>query len=136
MKLEWDESLTVGHPLIDAQHRQLFDLIVELDRSPELHLEGDRAYALLGTLSDYVKNHFSDEERWMQEVGYPDLEAHREEHAQFVDRNLDNARELLCHGSMSKADLVHHLTQWLLTHIKGSDHRIADWVAAQAADAG
>ncbi|WP_210398272.1 bacteriohemerythrin [Motiliproteus sediminis] len=130
MQLEWDDSLACGHPLIDAQHRQLLELIVALDSSADVQLEGDAAYSLLGTLSDYVKNHFSDEERWMEEIGYPELAAHREEHARFVDHNLDNARELLCHGSMPKADLVHHLTQWLLTHIKGSDHRIAEWAAA------
>jgi hemerythrin len=122
MPLQWTQALSVGIPEIDAQHQELFRRV---DRLLQATLADDHreAEAMLAFLGEYVATHFSTEERFMEEVGYPGLDRHRAEHERFAAdlRALD--RDVAAGGSV--LGLVGRLNRqvgdWLLGHVCVTD---------------
>ncbi|MDP1675033.1 MAG: diguanylate cyclase [Burkholderiales bacterium] len=78
LHLTWREDYECGHPLIDAEHRELFELANVL---LEAVVSAKDARPVLDRLIEHVRQHFSDEETILAEHDYPRLEAHRAAHA-------------------------------------------------------
>lgn len=132
MALEWTSGLEVGVDEIDEQHQELFRRAERLIHALKA---GDRGEVepLLSYLSDYVLSHFDCEERWMEQVEYPGLEAHRDAHRRFKDDFQEMAREYRRKGPTPLVALTIHnwLADWLRQHIGGSDVALARWLRAQ-----
>ena len=75
----WSPALSVGHPILDAQHERLLLLCNRLFGSADSMNEGD-LIALLNDLAALVHEHFETEERLMQRFDYPDRKMHIDEH--------------------------------------------------------
>lgn len=105
----------------DAQHRVLFE-ILDLVKSSE---EGSK---VLFRLRDYTENHFSLEERYMEELDYPGLEAHTQAHNSF----RSEINQLLEQGVEPDAafrDLIAtFLTEWLKRHVFGIDKELEAFI--------
>ena len=84
MHLAWRPAYTSGHPLIDAQHRQLFALANEALGRASQGYEGVRP--VLDRLLRHCEEHFADEERILAAAGYGDLNAHARSHRYLVER--------------------------------------------------
>ena len=83
----WKERYSIGVELIDNQHKELFKRLshfIQIVQS-ETNWEDkmDDVKETLDFMKDYVIYHFNDEERYQEEINYPDLEVHREAHAKF-----------------------------------------------------
>lgn len=126
--IEWGPALHTGNEEIDSQHRRLFDLIKELKTPEEERTDFLSTSEVLKQISEYIDVHFSCEERWMREIGYPDYEAHQKEHASFVDQNLQFLREYHYGGLLSEGEIARYLERWLVKHISGTDMRIAQYL--------
>jgi hemerythrin-like metal-binding protein len=105
MLIHWRDSYECGHPVIDMQHRELFnignDLInAVLDGKPEVGIE-----YLLHELIEHVKDHFASEEEVLVRTRYPQIEEHRELHRSLLGRASD--LEYRCReGLLPMSDLV------------------------------
>ena len=80
--------------LVDDEHRRLFEIIKEANDlifQELLHDKYDKIIELLSELKDYTEFHFSDEEKLMEKIGYPGLEAQQRAHAAFIEKlvNID-----------------------------------------------
>lgn len=131
----WSEDFSVGNDLIDSQHRDLFALvalIADLAARPEPTPEDETVVArTLLTLRNYVRVHFSDEERLMAEAGYPDLIEHIEEHRTFAEwlGILEDARRMPDYSfSETIRHMSRYLTDWLVDHVLDSDKRYAPYL--------
>ena len=130
MPLQWTQALSVGIPEIDAQHQELFRRV---NRLLEAALAGDprEAGATLAFLGEYAVTHFSAEERFMRDVGYPGLRRHREEHELFVAdlRALD--REFAEGGPTPGlvARLNRQVGDWLRGHVCVTDMAMGHFVS-------
>ncbi|MCG2807978.1 MAG: hemerythrin domain-containing protein, partial [Coriobacteriia bacterium] len=79
---EWSADLETGQADIDDQHRHLFELANKL-QDAALAADQDAEDTVEDTiyeLTDYVVQHFNDEEELMTEHGYPSLSSHRALH--------------------------------------------------------
>jgi len=83
-KIRWSSVFQIGHPLIDAQHRQLFSAVNEFVDTIRRCRSGAQVDKIVAFLNKYVVEHFADEERCMEECGYPLLAIQREQHARFT----------------------------------------------------
>lgn len=83
--LEWDhDKYTVKNFLIDSHHKKLFDI---LNRIYELMAKGaddENIIKILSELRDYTNYHFTEEEKMMEKINYPDLFNHQKEHKLFI----------------------------------------------------
>lgn len=118
MFYEWTDSMSVGDPLIDNDHKALIHLINRLQESVDAQDSYDVLDELLNRLINYVDIHFAREERVMEACAYTETAGHKAEHASFVNTiqdlrnrfNADTADELA-------GDLGGYLKDWLNHHI-------------------
>jgi hemerythrin len=126
MKIEWQEYLSVGVAEIDAQHRQLFDRFNAFLGASEAGQGGDEVSRLFSFLDSYVATHFADEERFQQQIGFPDLPQHREQHLAFLGQ-LAELKERLHKDGPSRSLVTSTsvaMTGWLIDHIAKLDRAI------------
>src|SRR6266702_3897154 len=117
---EWDNSIELGIPAIDEQHKALFGWIDTLDEAIK---SGDGSEAVEGViwkLITYVTEHFREEELLMLSCNYPGLAAHRQEHDLFVSRLSEIQANFIDAHELSKS-ILDFLVEWLACHIKGTD---------------
>jgi hemerythrin len=82
---------------------------------------------VLTRLGEYTRIHFAVEESLMRLLGYPDLERHKEEHAELMTR-LQELRQRFESGSSAlDGDLMSLLKVWLTRHIMESDQQYAQF---------
>ncbi len=108
--LQWHEAYESGHPTIDSDHRELFDLANVLLQRAGAAVEGPEAIAALETLLDHIRVHFAQEEQILEERNYSHLTEHRRAHAGLLKRAAV-LRERHIQGLASLGDLVEFLAQ-------------------------
>ena len=126
----WDDSLKIGVPLIDGEHRELCDRI---DRLFAACNQGRGKEELAGTvefLESYTKKHFSDEEKLQRASAYPKVKEHKELHDFFTGKVADLKKDIEENGAgiatISKTN--YFLMDWLLNHIRKVDSELAQYI--------
>lgn len=124
-----------GIELIDEEHKKLFAIICqanELVTAELLHDKYDEIIAILGELKDYTEKHFHDEEEYMKEIGYPNLESQEIAHSAFIEKLVTSSVEELDSIDQNQQqyliELIDYLLDWLTNHILKADHLIGQWV--------
>jgi len=120
-RIEWQDSYSVGVPVLDAQHKNLIRLINLLE--DEKQKDGMIAF-VFDELDAYIREHFRAEEKMMEEAAYPDLEEHKEGHRAFNDW-LSSVRIAYDSGGASSfyiaESVIAFLKNWLVSHILVTD---------------
>lgn len=130
--LVWSERFSVGVEELDAQHRTLFTLINDLQTGIVFSKGRDAVAEALRRMTDYVHEHFSTEEEYMLQYGFPGLEQHRAKHADFVDETLAFAKRFAEDDDDGLADVIlRFLRDWLVNHILHSDRQYARFFRMQ-----
>jgi hemerythrin len=123
--IQWDDSYSVGSQLIDGQHKELITMTNRL-------YEGCRRGGVtekvlfIQTIQgavNYVKTHFSTEEKFMEQTCYPELEAHRREHQNFIDEVMRQVKRFENDEQFVPGQFARFLLDWILTHIAKSDKK-------------
>ncbi|MGE5385072.1 MAG: bacteriohemerythrin, partial [Betaproteobacteria bacterium] len=134
--IEWNESMSVGHPDLDFDHRRLIGIINRLWVASG---HGHRRVIefILDDLVNYTEFHFKREEELMAEAGYADVERHRRVHAGFC-RRIEEIRWEYFQGIRDQArdEIFRFLTTWLNRHILDEDMRYKPCFSRDIAAAG
>ncbi|NOZ91806.1 bacteriohemerythrin [bacterium 3DAC] len=131
MEIKWSDSLSVGHPTIDSQHKELVRRIaklIELINSGSI--TNEQMVDVLGFIADYTDEHFSTEEKMMIQTDYPEYEAHRQQHLWFMNEVNELIKEYMINGVSEKllADIQRVLIDWLVGHITGTDKKLGAYL--------
>ncbi|MGE5467470.1 MAG: bacteriohemerythrin [Ignavibacteria bacterium] len=125
-KIEWSPALAIGNPAIDRQHEKLFSVAADMvaDRDQV------RAMRTLAALSEYVIVHFREEEKLLEEIGYPGLAQHRKLHEGFRSR----LAKLYANAAGMRLDDIaaevrRLVNDWLANHIMVADREYAAYIA-------
>lgn len=119
--VQWSESMSVGNPHIDEQHRILIDTINQL-ASAESQNDRPVVAMIIDELVSYAAFHFNFEEQLMEDSGYPELENHRRTHQGFVRWVQDLREEFTYHRRRLLGErILGFLRDWLREHILGDD---------------
>jgi hemerythrin-like metal-binding protein len=122
--LKWDESYSVGDAHLDEQHKGLIGLINMLNGNTPVPV-------VLDELQIYIDEHFRDEEALLEKAGYPDLTAHKQQHAAFEEW-LDASRQASRSGEVAgllRDNIRSYLKTWLVNHILVSDKAYSDFLS-------
>lgn len=132
------DKYKTGIELVDNEHKQLFDIIREVNdliHEELLHDKYDEIMRLLAELRQYTEFHFSDEEALMEQISYPGFEAQKRAHSAFVERlvEIDLSELDAMDDNQQKylVNLIDFLLAWLSNHILGSDKKIGDYIRTQ-----
>ncbi|MDR2102933.1 MAG: bacteriohemerythrin [Treponema sp.] len=121
--VSWSPTFSVGVKIIDDQHKGLLSLTNDLFN----HCVGDeaseRAYfqEVIGKAVDYVKVHFSTEEKIMLATKFEGYWEHKREHDAFVLNVVDQIRAFNEGKPFTLMTFTRYLKNWVLTHIAVSD---------------
>ncbi len=120
---EMKQEYLTGIPLVDEEHSQIFDYanqIYALLKNPFMVDKYDHIKDLLVKLSDYAKQHFADEEAYMESINYKRLFTQKIHHQQFIEQldkydmqvmeDIENQDELI-------ENMLNFVTEWLVQHI-------------------
>ncbi len=133
IELHWLDKLLVDGEALNSEHHALLERLSDLLVAIR---SGDRSHIVMActSLAAQARGHFATEEALMREVGYPDLESHREQHLE-LGRRLARLSYLASSGTgfLSATAPVTLLEQWFVPHLTHADRRVADFVAAQKA---
>lgn len=120
-RIEWTGALSVGVPSIDAQHRQLVDLLNDLDAAVAHGYTDEITRSMLDRLIRYANEHFGYEEELFARTGYPDAVAHVTEHALFRQHVEELDKRARRGEFVLGIEVVRFLREWLLDHVQVTD---------------
>lgn len=130
MEYSWSEKFSVGIQALDRQHQVIFRLIGELSNvlastTPNQY----RAKALLNEIVTYAIVHFEDEEGFLSDVGYDEIEAHRKNHSAYAEY-VGTQMALSITDDHNYGDLLSFLRNWWQQHILLEDMQYKSLAAA------
>ena len=130
MRAEFDETLITGNEMIDSQHTELIGKINGLLDSCEDGNDKLAAVKTLDYLAEYTDFHFTAEEKLQEEMDYPGIKEHKEEHAK-LRKVVDELHEMLVEEEGPTPAFVEQVNRnvidWLYRHIKGFDRSVAEY---------
>lgn len=127
-QLIWKDEFNIGVKIIDEEHQKLFAIITRLfvlrdeeKRSRKACLEGIKYF------KTHALKHFEDEEKYMELIGYEDLEMHKRLHRDFRENTLPALERELSREDYSPSSVEHFLAVcagWLIGHTLTEDMAI------------
>jgi hemerythrin-like metal-binding protein len=124
--LRWLPEYSVNEAKLDNDHKKLFDL---LNTAYEIVMNSKQmvcVHSVIGELSEYTRHHFSEEEQYMREKGFQEIDAHIAEHMEF--KNKIEALNTHFHGNNLEVaqELIIVLGGWLLHHVIKEDIKYSE----------
>ena len=121
--IQWDDSLSVGIAEIDGQHQKLVNMINALNDAMRDGKGKEVLGKLVNALAAYATTHFGMEERYFDQFGYPDADAHKAEHRAFVQK-VGDFKDGFEQGKLGlSVQIMTFLSDWLRSHIKQTDKK-------------
>ncbi|KAA6225041.1 MULTISPECIES: bacteriohemerythrin [unclassified Campylobacter] len=123
---KWDDSYSVHNAKIDEQHKKLFDLAGKVEYMFDKPIYKEDIKVVLSEFFNYMKDHFHDEEKYMQLISYPELEQHRIIHKEIIQSMINLIKTIKSTNDL-KEKLYVVAKKWLLEHILYEDMKIEQW---------
>jgi len=129
MAITWTEDLSVGVDLIDEQHKLWFEKANQLYKAGQEGRAKEFIIEMFDFLDDYTKQHFKDEEKYMEKIKYPQIDAQKKAHAAFIadlaklkkDYNESGGNIVLIINANKM------ILNWLTQHIRNMDKKIGEY---------
>ena len=124
--LHWHDGLLLGYAPMDAVHEEFVQCVCALQEAPDADLPH-----LLEQFAQHAERHFGEEDRWMEETGFPARECHIDEHA-AVMKSVREVQHLLAQGNTAVCRrLAQELANWFPGHADYLDSALAHWMCKQ-----
>lgn len=121
--LEWTDSLSLGIETIDAEHRKLVSLSNDLIASVRTGNK-DKIKKCFQQLREYTVVHFNNEEQYMEQIRYPDMSSHKQEHIELKNRVKQYQESLYRYADVDPRDVQEFIKHWLIDHVIYTDMNI------------
>jgi hemerythrin len=128
--LEWGEQYLLGIQGIDEQHYYLFEIVGRIASLDAATSTKEELSQILGELSSYMSEHFHDEQVYLERIGYPELEYHKNLHREiieFFNASITNSPTI----AMIQTKLKFIIKKALIDHIINEDMKIKLFCASQ-----
>ena len=133
MAIHWQDNLSIGIPVIDEQHKELFAQFDKLTNVIEAGGKGEEVEELLRYLNEYGITHFTNEEELMSSYEYSGLEEQRQQHAIFKE-SITTLLEMLASNVPTRAIAIRidaTLIRYFINHVRNLDAKLADFIKLQ-----
>lgn len=129
MALLWTKNLEVGVDLIDTQHKKWFEKADQLFEAGKNGKSKEYIIQMFDFLDEYTKTHFKDEEKYMQSISYPELNAQKEMHENFIKKLAELRKQYETAGANITVIISANqfILDWLTKHISNADKKIGEY---------
>lgn len=119
-KFAWSPQMALGIPAIDDAHKAFIEEVAHLADVPDPELGTGFSTLIAG-----LERHFHEEEALMDEIEFPALQSHREQHARVLGALHHAVPELMRGDCASARKALELLPQWFLLHLSTMDMALA-----------
>jgi len=127
--VEWSEDYELGITEIDRQHRQLIDMINDLNKGIADGEANSVLVDIFERCNEYIQRHFLYEEALLCEHDYPQSSEHHQSHQSFIAQIESLRQEFESDpGTGTAVELMHYLYHWLIDHIQYTDRQYANYL--------
>jgi hemerythrin len=131
-ELKWTDSLSVGVPEMDQDHRQFFARVNALNKAIADRADKAKVQRLMDLMLMEAAHHFWHEQRLLTKRNYPDAKVHSEKHAQVTAefyRLMQEFQEVDARQVWERKGL--QIRQLLVDHLLAEDMKYRDFLRAQ-----
>jgi hemerythrin-like metal-binding protein len=121
--LTWQDRYSVGIKQIDDQHKQLINMINELNDAMIKGQGKDALMPVLTKLANYCASHFTVEEKLFDTHGYPEADAHKDKHQKMTAKVKELIAEVQSSRITISIEVMNFLKNWLDKHIMETDKK-------------
>ncbi len=133
--IDWKTVPRVGVPFIDEEHKQLVDIINKIYESVSSGVVSKPdLLRIMMELFDYTVFHFDNEDKVMNEVGYPQRDDHLKQHDKLQQQVLDFTTSFFEFEVDVRKNLLDVLKSWLVVHIENTDQPLSDFIVSKGLD--
>lgn len=118
--IKWSQDMLLGVEDMDAAHKEFLDDLAALLTMPDDQF----APAFLNMIAKVEKD-FHEEEELMEEIDYPGLQGHREQHARVLGALHHVAPHVMSGDLGLGREAAELLPQWFLFHLSTMDTALA-----------
>jgi hemerythrin len=127
--IEWKDEFSVGVPSIDYEHKQLIELINQLNEMAQWGNSYDNVIDALGEIHVQISAHFALEEKIMRDLRYDDYAGHKADHENLLDELRDIMDQVDDDGGYDESRLGDELNRWFSVHFGTHDARLHQRIA-------
>lgn len=118
--LKWSPEMVLGVPNIDALHQSFVEILAKLNTA------SDEQFAhQYNALVANMERDFYEEELQMEEIAFPALQSHREQHARVLSAMHHAQGHVMCGDIAAGRDVIALLPQWFTFHLSTMDAALA-----------
>jgi len=130
-RLDWDDSLSMYIPEIDADHQRFILLVNALNEAIVARMSMEEIKKRMRDLQDDAVAHFAHEENLFREWGYPQADEHACLHAEII-QNLHQIMDIFSDSPMPYECIAAGLKvkEVLINHLLTEDTRYRDFYLA------
>ncbi|MCK5718746.1 MAG: bacteriohemerythrin [Thiomargarita sp.] len=124
--VKWTADMATNNPIVDAQHKELFNLIRDLIMSIGDGNTIEEVETAINFLENYVTTHFATEEDYMLQCNDPNYTRHKAAHETFKKNFQQIKTYYQKNGSSLYVSLriQDEIVNWLIHHVKKMDQKI------------
>ena len=122
--IAWKDEFSVGVDAVDLEHREMIELIADLDDAMQKDASHVNVVQGLGEIYARISAHFALEEKIMRDARYPEFVDHKQDHERLLDSLLDVIDGVDEAGSYDRASLSKSLDAWFSDHFRTHDAKL------------
>jgi hemerythrin len=122
--IEWNEKFSVGNEVIDQEHKYLIWQVRQLYDALGQSIDALTIEMMLDDLQVDICAHFALEELMMQEVDFPEFEAHKQDHESLLDQIRDLIFIFSEDVEIGRELFMNQLSDWFGNHLITFDARL------------
>lgn len=122
--LQWRDEFSVGIAEVDHEHRELIELISELQQELQTGSDTQKIMLSLGEIYAQISSHFALEEKMMRDTRYQAYAEHKEDHETLLDDLRDIMDAVEDDGTLDEVQLSDDLNRWFSDHFRTHDAKL------------
>jgi hemerythrin len=126
--IKWNDALSTKIGSIDDQHKKLIDLINTFYESVSKQSSKELMFNLIKSLKEYTVYHFSTEEKYMKQFGFPGYNSHKIEHDKFVEKVLQLEEKFNSGKIILTLEVTFFIKDWVAKHIMETDKQYSSFL--------
>lgn len=122
--IAWKKEFSLGVASVDHEHRELIELINDLDASMQEDASHEAVVEALGEIYAQISAHFALEEKIMRDAHYEGYTTHKQDHEILLDELLEVIDSVDEDGGYDRPALSRDLDTWFSDHFRTHDAKL------------
>jgi hemerythrin-like metal-binding protein len=123
--IDWSDDMCVGEPMIDDQHKNLVNLINDIDDATRRYVSHAEVSEYMQRFFKYMMDHMQEEESLMDQSTYKQYFTHVQEHIEFSQKTMDFYKKFIDDQKVDIQELLNYLVSWFINHTTVMDRTLA-----------